>query len=226
MSGFVSKYYDSKKIDALVNEGKHRPAVGGLWNEIGLLQFDILKSAGLLPGHAILDVGCGSLRVGRLLVEYLDSGNYFGTDLNRTLFEAGYRMELDDDLRTKLPSHHLVEHDVTEPAPFEQMFDYVMAFSLFTHLPAAATAQALKELRLVMTSNAHLIASFFICESDSEACQQGAGITSFQSKDPFHYSTRQLQEFAERSELSVSEDTSFTHPRGQRIFIFAPDNTE
>ncbi len=39
-------------------------AVGGLWDEIGQLQFDFLRAKGLLPRHKLLDFGCGSLRGG------------------------------------------------------------------------------------------------------------------------------------------------------------------
>lgn len=42
----------------------HRNYVGGLWDEIGLLQFEFLKSRGLKPHHVLVDIACGSLRAG------------------------------------------------------------------------------------------------------------------------------------------------------------------
>ncbi|MGG6294672.1 hypothetical protein ACQ4M4_09620 [Leptolyngbya sp. AN02str] len=45
-----------------IKAGKHRQFIGGLWEELGQLQFDFLKENGLLPEHRLLDMGCGSLR--------------------------------------------------------------------------------------------------------------------------------------------------------------------
>ncbi len=40
-------------------------AVGGMWEEIGRLQFVFLVEKGLQPHHEMLDIGCGTLRGGR-----------------------------------------------------------------------------------------------------------------------------------------------------------------
>ena len=61
----------------------HRGFVGGdalLWDEIGKLQIDFLKSEGLLSRHTLVDIACGSLRAGKLFINYLESGNYLGID--------------------------------------------------------------------------------------------------------------------------------------------------
>ena len=48
------------------------------------------------PGLRFLDVGCGSLRAGRFISQYVDPGNYYGIDINHSLLVAGYDAELDD----------------------------------------------------------------------------------------------------------------------------------
>ena len=45
-----------------VAAGAHRDFVGGMWDEVGALQFEYMQSAGLRPGHRLLDMGCGALR--------------------------------------------------------------------------------------------------------------------------------------------------------------------
>lgn len=42
----------------------HRELVGGMWDEIGTLQFVFLRDHGLEPSQRLLDVGCGALRGG------------------------------------------------------------------------------------------------------------------------------------------------------------------
>jgi hypothetical protein len=39
----------------------HRAYVGGLWEEIGTLQFEFLLRQGLAPSDCFLDIACGSL---------------------------------------------------------------------------------------------------------------------------------------------------------------------
>jgi len=48
-----------------IESNAHRQFVGGLWQEVGLLQYDFLLSKGLEPGNSLLDLGCGALRGGR-----------------------------------------------------------------------------------------------------------------------------------------------------------------
>ena len=57
----VNSYWRQLRKDE-IKKGKHRESVGGMWDEIGCLQFEFLKKQGLLPEHKFLDVGCGSLR--------------------------------------------------------------------------------------------------------------------------------------------------------------------
>ena len=39
-------------------------AIGGIWDEMGAKQFELLKRNGLEPHHSLLDIGCGTLRGG------------------------------------------------------------------------------------------------------------------------------------------------------------------
>lgn len=57
-------------------------AVGGLWQQMGQLQFDFLVRQGLKPEHRLLDIGCGTLRGGRHFIRYLNPGNYTGMDIS------------------------------------------------------------------------------------------------------------------------------------------------
>ena len=87
----ISRFYDRKAIADAVKAGRHRESVGGLWDQIGQLQFDFLVANGLRPEHKLLDIGCGSLRGGVKFVRYLQSGHYFGTDLNGSLLGRHFR---------------------------------------------------------------------------------------------------------------------------------------
>jgi hypothetical protein len=89
----------------------HRDYVGGLWNEIGLLQFGYLVTQGLRPRHVLLDIGCGCLRGGRHFVEYLAPGNYVGLDKEPALLKAAVEHELPKQVRERKKPTLLVSDD-------------------------------------------------------------------------------------------------------------------
>ena len=47
---------------------------------IAAMTFNLLTTLGLRQHHSLLDIGCGSLRIGRLLIPYLNRGKYFGVE--------------------------------------------------------------------------------------------------------------------------------------------------
>src|SRR5207244_3369351 len=60
-----------------------------LYDLIGGMQFQLLMDLGMREYHRFLDVGCGSLRLGRLAMMYLLAGRYFGVEPNREILERG-----------------------------------------------------------------------------------------------------------------------------------------
>jgi hypothetical protein len=67
---------------------------------MGGLQFTLLFQAGLRETHRLLDVGCGSLRGGRLFIPYLRAGHYYGVEPNEWLVEEGIANELGAEILT------------------------------------------------------------------------------------------------------------------------------
>ena len=132
----LNTYEDSAEIQRGVNEGRHRELIGGMWDEIGRLQFEYMVANGLERRSRLIDVGCGSLRGGVHFVSYLDEGRYFGLDSNLPLLQAGYDVELKAlDLQAKLPRQNLLCDDEFSFDLFGPEFDFAIAQSLFTHLP-------------------------------------------------------------------------------------------
>lgn len=130
----VNPDYSGKTYsDADVAAGKHRGAIGGRWETHGLHQLNFLLEQGLTPHMRFLDVGCGSLRAGRHLVDALEPGHYYGIDANLSLMQAGYDIELTDEQRTRLPITNLRANDRFD-GDFGVQFDMAIAQSVFTHV--------------------------------------------------------------------------------------------
>jgi hypothetical protein len=61
------------------------------YDVMGATQFALLFALGLRQTHRFLDIGCGSLRAGRLFIAYLDPGNYVGVEPNQWLIEEAIK---------------------------------------------------------------------------------------------------------------------------------------
>src|ERR1700682_6119785 len=53
------------------------------------MQFSLMTLLGLRQEHTLLDIGCGSLRGGKLFVVYLLPERYFGIEAGEWLGEGG-----------------------------------------------------------------------------------------------------------------------------------------
>jgi len=217
----VSPYYSRQHVEDQVRRGFHREIIGAMWDEIGDLQFELLKANGMQPHHTLLDLGCGSLRLGVKAVGYLDAGNYWGTDLNQELLDAGYDKELAPlGLTERLPRSNLVRDTDFEFAGIPKQIDFVMANSVFTHLP-------LNHLRLCLARlDAHLTGpcTFFFtlfCPTGgkpvAEASVQKDGIVTFPHKDPYHHMPEDAAYLAKRTDWKIDFIGDWQHPRNQQL---------
>lgn len=79
---------------------EYRAFVGPLeqYDVIGAAQFALLYALGLRQHHRLLDVGCGSLRAGRMLIAYLEPGNYSGVEPNTWLIDEAVKKQVGRDL--------------------------------------------------------------------------------------------------------------------------------
>src|SRR5437879_12824633 len=68
---------------------------------IAAMTFNLLTTLGLRQHHSLLDVGCGSLRIGRLLIPYLNRGKYFGVEPAEWLVAEGIKQELGETVRSE-----------------------------------------------------------------------------------------------------------------------------
>ena len=203
----------------------HRAAVGGLWEEIGRLQFDFLVDQGLQPHHSLLDVGCGSLRGGVHFVRYLKTGHYWGVDIDERLLEAG-RGEVEQlGLASKRPV--LVPMGDFGFTALGREFEFALAQSVFTHLPLNGIVRCLMEMERVLTSGGRFYATFFENPAGKgelgpieHPTADGLTVVSHFDRDPYHYDVDTFRWICRGTGLEVELIGAWNHPRDQRMLLF------
>jgi SAM-dependent methyltransferase len=124
--------------DLRVKEEPHQ-AIGGLWDEYGALQRDFLIARGLRPNHRLLDLGCGTGRLARAIVPYLDACHYTGFDISMGALEYARQLSTVEGWADKSPDFVSSEGRVTASG-----FDFIWAFSVMIHLPSDIAASLIK----------------------------------------------------------------------------------
>lgn len=100
---------------------------------MGATQFRLLTSLGLREEHNVVDIGCGSLRTGRYLLNYLMPARYTGVEPNPWLWQQAIEHELGADLiRLKTP-RFLEEDDFQLAEVADDSIDYIVAQSIYSH---------------------------------------------------------------------------------------------
>jgi len=134
---------------------------------VSAMVFNLLTCIGLRQDHKVLDIGCGSLRNGRLLIPYLNRERYIGVDPNKWLIDDGIENEVGEDLvKIKKPVFSYADSlkDFKEPLGL----DYAFAQSVFSHTGLGLLEQWLSEVSYHLKKDGVLLATFLGDDEDSQ----------------------------------------------------------
>ncbi|AAZ24749.1 class I SAM-dependent methyltransferase [Colwellia psychrerythraea] len=181
-------------------------AIGGMWEEIGKLQFEYLTKKGLQCHHELLDIGCGTLRGGRHFIKYLNSSNYYGVDISFKAIESAKELVVEEKLSDKKPQLLL---DKNKSLNFNcylgKTFDFIFAQSVFTHLKPEHISECFENIGQIMNEDS---AFYFTYNNSVEYREVG-----FKN---FYYPFDFFENLVERNGFKLKECKSeYAHPRGQ-----------
>ena len=128
VSRFKESYNQQTRdlIEAHGTEKAMSAAVGGHFEAVGQLEYALLQQYGLERNHCVIDIGCGSGRLGVQLRNYL-KGTYIGLDVVQELYKyAEMKCNRLDWKFYEAPGLSIPEAD--------DCADFVCFFSVFTHL--------------------------------------------------------------------------------------------
>ena len=129
------------------------------------MQFSLMTLLGLRQEHTLLDIGCGSLRAGKLFLMYLLPERYFGIEPEQWLVEEGLEREVGRELVDRKRPRFLYDRNFSCTA-FGVHFDYIIAQSIFSHASLAQIRRCLSEVRASMKPGSLFAASFVEGDDD------------------------------------------------------------
>jgi hypothetical protein len=219
MTQHISPYHAPGFYAEALAKGKHRDIVGGRWDETGRIQMEMLADEGLLPEHHFLDIGAGSLRLGCKLVPFLNPGHYWATDLSGALLRQGYAMEIED--KSRLSSSHLIEDTNFDFPGLPETITHVLAFAVFTHLPANHLRRALIQTRARFPRLEKLMFTVFLAPdatSSLHPVKQPDGVVTHDTRAPYHMLAEDVLHMAQASGFAATLRPNRL-PRGQALFV-------
>lgn len=137
-------------------------AVGGDYHLVGALEHALLRGLGLGPGASVVDVGCGSGRLAVQLARY-EGLRYLGLDVVPALLDYARRKAGRPDFRFERVDR------IALPAA-DASADFVVFFSVFTHLLHEESYVYLQEALRVLKPGGRAVFSFL--EYDLEGAWQ------------------------------------------------------
>jgi len=204
---YLARY--AADTDRRVRRGPHE-AVGGNWRQLGMAQLEFLKGQGLLPMHTLLDIGCGTLRAGHLLVEYLAVGNYRGTDIS--IEAVLYARELIEQLGLahKAPIVECTNGTFELPAIECGSVDWVLCHSVLNHLPPALVEDCFAGVAHVLREGGAFVFTYYKARGAGPERTQYSG---FWHPQPF------MEQLCVLHGLVYGEHAEYGHPRDQTMVV-------
>lgn len=102
-----------------------------VWKYARDFQFQFLFDRGLKKTDKLMDIGCGTLRGGIPMIQYLDSGNYYGMDVRDHILDEGREEIKAAKLVDKQPN--LVSFNHFSEVNLDVQFNIMFAFSVLIH---------------------------------------------------------------------------------------------
>lgn len=183
---------------------------------VAAMCFNLLTCTGLRQHHRVLDIGCGSLRLGRLLIPYLNKGNYVGLEPNEWLVRDGIRNEIGEDL-VSIKKPILIYSDTIRGRRLGAI-NYAIAQSIFSHTKLQLFGTWLSNVSRVLSSHGVLFATIILDDKDEKVMGDWSGEGQWVYPNCVTITEQTVNEYAQRNNFEVQKLTYY-HPR-QTWFAF------
>ncbi len=134
-----SDYY-VQMVNGIIKKDKSHQTLGQSYSDnewfvlTGNMEFEFLTDRSTTTQSKCLDYGCGSLRLGRHMIEFLDPGNYYGLDITADFFSEGLKTLDKKMLETKKPFLDVINEDTLKQLEDVDL-DVIVSTNVLMHVP-------------------------------------------------------------------------------------------
>lgn len=128
----VARTLDNRKPHATLGSTKTNPE---FFDKSGEAHLKFLISSGMKNTSKVLDYGCGSLRVGRKLIEYLDSNKYYAFDITDRYYLAGLAGINPELIKEKNPQFFVISDESIRKVSEQHRFQFIISTGVLIHIP-------------------------------------------------------------------------------------------
>lgn len=136
----------------------------------GQLQLELLKREGCVPASRVLEVGCGCLHLGALLMQYLDPGHYVGIDPNEWLREKVMRKKPHVRRLVEERKARFLTVEDFDASALGVQFDFVFSHSVLSHCAHRQLGQFLQNSLKVLAPGGRILSSIRLAEGNAYGC--------------------------------------------------------
>ncbi|MGH2864376.1 MAG: methyltransferase [Solirubrobacteraceae bacterium] len=134
-----------------------------VWEMKRRFQFEFLTSHGLQAHSRLLDVGCGTLRGGIPLIDYLDTGHYTGIEARSEVLREARKELAGAALEHKRPL--LIHAERPSQVQLEAPVDVAWAFSVLFHMHDDIVVECLGLVARGLTEGGRFYANVSLSDS-------------------------------------------------------------
>ena len=211
------------RTKSLAKQNRHR-LVGrsDRWEEKRNFQISFLKAMALKQNDAFVDIGCGTLRGGIPIIDFLEEGLYTGIDIREEAIS-----EAKDELREAGLTHKkpmLLVTDSLHTVELKDPASVMWSFSVFIHMDEDKFLQSLTFIKNNLASNGRVFCNLNIGESWETKKWREFPVVCH----PFNY----YEELVERFGLTLKDlgpPSDYGHKtlefeRNQRMMVISQQN--
>lgn len=133
----------------------------------------LFRDYGLKPNHQVLEIGCGTGRISRVMRDFLTKGSFIGVDIMTEAIDW-CKKSFQDVPHMKFESlpvnnDYYNVYNTTDPAKFafkykDSQFDFIYLTSVLTHLLKPGLENYIKECARMIKKGGTFLATFFLLD--------------------------------------------------------------
>lgn len=155
-----SDYYVDVVMGKL-NAGLGHPAIGSevVAHSTPREMFEFLLPLGLRPEHCVVDYGCGSLRLGRPFIEFLEPGKYWGYEVTAEFLRIGQDMLPPELIEAKRPQLRVIDAASLEEGRAARP-DFIACWKVVSKVPEHLLEEFFRNLTGLLRPGARILLEF------------------------------------------------------------------